>query len=512
MAQANTARIDGDAFQARHFWRKACLLLDPEGPLVRIGFESGPKGFDDIWVEYAPGRGLVDQFGHPLLRAHTQCKWHVAPGTYGHKELTDPAFINANARSMLQRAFTAQQTHAPHGCGARFQLLTNWRVDLVDPLRDLIHQRSHTLRVDRLFAKTDRSAVGALRRLWCEHLGIDEDMLRLFAPTIALSEATDSLDQMREHLDPLLQLAGLRRIPSHQSAFIYDQVMYQWLAQGRLEFNRASLREACRAEDLLAGNAGGRGVVFGVKSFEHAHDRIEERCTAVLNLLPEFLERQIRPGADWRTTLYPRLKAFLFDAAQTGDRLRLILDAHLTLSFAAGSVVNVKSGRLVEIEQRGIGKAIWAPDDTAPSSSWPKWVFAREQANAGGNDMAVTVSLTHDVRAKAFAFIQETLPAVRMIVAASPTTGPSARVVSCGHHAFDLAEALAAEIKAVRESERLDGRVHLFIAGPGGFVFYLGQHQTVIGPVRLYEFDFEGNTGGSYAPSLDLPVEAAAVP
>jgi hypothetical protein len=34
MAQANTARIDGDSFQARHFWRKACVLLDANSPLV----------------------------------------------------------------------------------------------------------------------------------------------------------------------------------------------------------------------------------------------------------------------------------------------------------------------------------------------------------------------------------------------------------------------------------------------------------------------------------------------
>jgi hypothetical protein len=61
MAQANTARIDGDSFQARHFWRKACVLLDANSPLVRVGFESGPKGYDDIWVEYAPARGLIDQ-------------------------------------------------------------------------------------------------------------------------------------------------------------------------------------------------------------------------------------------------------------------------------------------------------------------------------------------------------------------------------------------------------------------------------------------------------------------
>ena len=66
MAQAILARRDGDTFQARQFWRKACLLLDPEGSVIRVGFENGPKGFDDIWVEYASGRGFQDQHGVPL--------------------------------------------------------------------------------------------------------------------------------------------------------------------------------------------------------------------------------------------------------------------------------------------------------------------------------------------------------------------------------------------------------------------------------------------------------------
>jgi hypothetical protein len=47
---------DGDTFQARHFGRKAARLPIPESPIVRVGFESGPKGYDDIWVEYAPHR------------------------------------------------------------------------------------------------------------------------------------------------------------------------------------------------------------------------------------------------------------------------------------------------------------------------------------------------------------------------------------------------------------------------------------------------------------------------
>jgi SMODS-associated and fused to various effectors sensor domain len=506
MAQANVARIDGDTFQARHFWRKACRLLDPCSPLARIGFESGPKGYDDIWVEYVPNRGLVDQFGKPLLREHTQCKWHVAPNSYGHQHLAEPTFINANSKSLLQRALSAQRTHAVSGEGVRFQLLTNWRIDLKDPLRELIHQRSHTLRIDRLFAGGDRSAVGALRKLWCEHLGIDESELRLLAQTLAFSEATDSLDLLRENLDPFLHVAGLRRIPPHQSAFIYDQVVYQWMAQGRLDFDRESLREACRAEGLLGDGSVGLPPVFGIKSFEHATDRIEDRCSAVLNLLPEFLERQIRPDADWQATLYPRLKEFLLSAAKAGERLRLILDAHLTLSFAAGSILNRKSGRIVEIEQRTLGKSIWAPDDVQPDPGWPKWSFEHVPLTSTGSDIVVAVSLTHAVTPAVLAYAQKALPAARTLLSAAPSCGANSRAVLCGRHAFDLAEQLTAAIKDLRQAEDIPGRTHLFIAGPGAFVFYLGQQQAALGRTTIYEFDFEGVHDRSYQPSLAFPV------
>ena len=153
-----------------------------------------------------------------------------------------------------------------------------------------------------------------------------------------------------------------------------------------------------------------------------------------------------------------------------------------------------------------MGKAVWAPDDAEADPSWPKWSFQREEINPSAEDIAVTVSLTHDVSTKAVPYIRQALPSVRTILSAIPATGASARAVTCGRHAFDLAEALAAEIKALREAHGLQGRVHLFVAGPGGFAFYFGQRQIAIGPTTLYELDFEGVQGGSYAPSLSFPV------
>ena len=47
MTQAVVTRRDGDVFQARMFWLKAANLLDADGSILRVGFESGLRGFDD---------------------------------------------------------------------------------------------------------------------------------------------------------------------------------------------------------------------------------------------------------------------------------------------------------------------------------------------------------------------------------------------------------------------------------------------------------------------------------
>ena len=100
MTQAITARRDGDTFQAR--------LLDENGPIVKVGFDTGPKSFDDIWVEYDKGKGPSDQDGVPLRREYLQCKWHSTPNTFGYSQLINPEFINAKAHSFLERAREAQ--------------------------------------------------------------------------------------------------------------------------------------------------------------------------------------------------------------------------------------------------------------------------------------------------------------------------------------------------------------------------------------------------------------------
>lgn len=504
MTQAVTVRRDGDTFQARHFWLHAARLLDPHSPIVRVGFETGPKSFDDIWVEYDPARSVLDHYGDPLCREHIQCKWHVTPDSYGYVHLVDPEFINANARSLLQRAREAQVAYAPTGIGVRFKLLTNWRLDRADPLREMVGTRSGAVRLERLYGSlTDNSKAGAVRKAWREHLAIDEDELRILARTLAFGEAIDTLDALRDNLDLLFAYVGLRRIPANQSAFPYDDAIFQWMAQGRIEFDRTSFWAICAREGLL-GRAEDHPRVYGVKSFEHPIDRLEERCTRVLDLVPAFDERYIRSDADWASVLYPALRAFLLEAAQNGVRLRLALDAHVTLAFAAGSVLNVKSGRHVELEQRTTGRRIWAADDMPSDPTWPTLRAEVIEIDSSQPDLAVTIGLTHNIERDVRRYVEVALANVGRILVLEPSTAAGAQSVACGRHACELAEAATGAVRDARAGG--PGIVHLFIAAPNAFTFLLGQRQPALGRVRLYEFDFEGERNRSYTPALTLPL------
>src|SRR5208283_2054096 len=120
----------------------------------------------------------------------------------------------------------------PDGTGCRFKLLTNWRIDRADPLRDLIGHRSNAVRIERLFGTlTDNSKAGSVRKAWREHLDLDEAELRFLARTLAFGEATDSLDDLRDNLDVLFGFVGMRRVPPNESAFFYDNLVFEWLAR-----------------------------------------------------------------------------------------------------------------------------------------------------------------------------------------------------------------------------------------------------------------------------------------
>jgi hypothetical protein len=500
VAQAVVARKHGDEFQARLFWLHAAQLLNPSGPVVRVGYETGPKAFDDVLVEYDPARAPQDHQGLPILRDHFQCKWHVRPGEFGYADLTDPSFISATSQSFLQRARNAQLRHAPQGTGARFKLTTNWRLAASDPLAKIIQMQWHALDLDALFdGTTDASAMGKLRKAWREHLAADDAALRRVARTLGISVRLDSGDDLRAWLNDRFAAMGMLRVPADEAGFFYDDVIAKLHAQGRSTFDRQSFKDMCASEKLLDTERAKNPATVGVRSFMHLFDNLEARCDKTPNLVPHFEGRYIRDESDWAARIQPALRAFIADAAQANDHFRLVIDVHVSLAFGVGAILNVKSGKTIEIEQRTLGgRQFWSADDRPIDATWPKLDFREEAAVGSGSEVAVAIGLTHDIGDAVRHYVKG-IPEVGRLLLVTPEGGPSGRSVKCGHHASLLAEALTAELRARHAYDGRRRTTHLFIAGPNAFAFFLGQRHVAIGPTAVYEWDFEGRRGGTYS-------------
>ncbi|MET3649836.1 SAVED domain-containing protein [Phyllobacterium ifriqiyense] len=495
MADAIVARQQGDDFQARYFWLQASLLLDETSPVRRVLFETGPKAFDDVVVEYDANGAPQDHTGKPVLRDHMQLKWHVRPGDFGYEDFANPDFTNSTSVSILKRAREAQLAHAPLGEGARFQFITNWNA--TDPLRKLIQNQHNTLDIDRLFQGGPASATGRFRGHWADHLGIDEDELKLLVRTLGINLRIRSGADIREHLNDRFARLGMKPIPASEAGFSYDDIVKKLHAQGRKDFDRKSFREMVQDEKLLADTKVPASLTIGVKSFMHAIDSLEARTTESLNLVPFFEGRYLRDEESWNETILPALKDFVLSHAKENDGLRLVLDAHVSLAFAVGAILDVKSGKSVQIEQRTASRRFWYRGDLVHDKNWPK-LNVEVEALGSGVDRAIAVGLTHDISRDVRNFIAENLPDIGTLMTARLETRASQASVQGGTHAIELAETLVDQTRQQGRSPR----THLFISAPNGFTFFLGQLHQAIGPTTIYEYDFDGLRSGTYSAGL----------
>ena len=494
MTRANTARHAGDEFQARWFWLNAANLLNDRSSVSSVGWEKGPRGLDDIRVDYSPAKKTPTG---PVTREQVQSKWHVCNGEFGYQDLIDPSFINARNVSWLQRAYASFKES--DGEAVRFRLLTNWRVAVADPLAILIRTESGALDVDKLFTgKTNGSAMGKVRECWQTHLSIDDSELRAFSASLCFSTVGDSLEELRDRLNERLAVVGLKPAADHHSAYVYDDLIVKLHQQGDVEFDEAGFRVLCDEEELWAASPPvPRPLTIGIRSFMHRFDALEDRCDQMLDLVPFFDGRYLRSNKQWDTDIESVLTAFLASAVKQHAEFRLVLDTHVSIAVAVGRLLDVKSGRSIAIEQRtpGKGREDWEPCDGGEGA--PALI---ETDCAGEGDVVLALGVTHDVRPAVRAFCEQHLPAAHRLNVRCGTSASTTSIVG-GAHAWRMAEQIAAEVRAL---PGVPGRrLHLFAAAPNGLAFFLGQ-QLGLGAITVYEWDFEGGQGGGYRPGLTV--------
>jgi hypothetical protein len=267
----------------------------------------------------------------------------------------------------------------------------------------------------------------------------------------------------------------------------------------------------------------GELVRLSIRSFEDGHGRdLDARSEGVLNLARHFSPdgRFILHPDDWQEKVFPELRDFLRDRVEEGQPLELHFAAHASIAFAAGWLLEPKSGLDVRLPQRGqrggAGGAtrIWhAGDGSVEGAHWlPR---ADRVLDPTGPDRALALAVSWpDVADHADTYIRSAgLPVGRLLEATVPQPGQGA--VEGGAHALRLAETLLPQLLARQPHER-GGRLHIFAAAPNTLTFYLGQLLAPLGRLVLYEFPYRRgeNNFGHYQKSIELPPpgEATALP
>lgn len=504
MADAVTARWHGDNYQARVFWENALNLLVDCSCVVEVTFEaSGPKSFDDVVVRYDPP---VARSGPDRVNAeYHQIKWHVETGgRFGYEDFVRPDFIGAQSVSLLQRLKNAR-AKVPAGETANFTFLTTYRVKDGDPLAGLISGNDRTLLLEKLFDGTgDRSRMGKVRRLWRDHLGFKtDDELKEVLRGFRIFEGYRTLDELRSQINFKAQVVGIMGVSAGDSDFRYDELARQLKVRQLNALTRDTLIKFCRDEGLMVEHASSADTLLpvAIRSFlGPAADVSDATPENTLLLTDEFRQRYLQDGREWQRDIRPRVEDFLRAAVRKSPRLRLILDAHASIAFLAGTVLDVKSAVEVHLVQKGrVGARVWRADDGTEVGTAR---FLVNHHHIGSDrEIAVAISVAQPVEAQVRRYISKQLPNIGKLVTLTLPDEAGHQTVTGGGHAAALAEQAVSIIRQTKQDDP-DVVIHIFAAVPNSLLFYLGQHHQSIAPCIIYEFDFDRRGNKTYQPSF----------
>lgn len=504
MSNAPAALQQGFDYQARWFWIQACRLFEAETKVGKVVYEAEePRAFDDVVVCFT--QPVQDERGNGVTREFYQLKFHVDfTGEVTAEALTSPDFIGAKSKSLLQRLHAAQKQFAPDGKGALFTVVMPWSIKRDDALATLVSAVGGQLRLDRLFEGGPRSEMGKVRAIWATHLGLQSDAeLRPILAPLQIWSGSGNLRLMKEMLNCRLAAAGLA--PVDATSNTYDDLIRKLAAQGRKEFDRDSLTQVCKDEKLWRSEpAMSHGRVLGVRSFMRFAENMQDYTQAMLSLVPFFDGRRIRDTRLWTEAVVPQLRDFLAQETSTRETsYQLYLDAHSSIAFAAGYILDAKAGVDLSIVQRTLtGTQSWRA--TAPSADGPLFKYTTDDAAKQENDVALAVSVTARIDEDVRLYVQKNLPSVGRLIFAEISPAPSSTAVKDANHALALVQSLADIIKQRSANER-GAVLHLFIAAPNALTFMLGQHAKRFGTCVIYEYDFDTSAPGAYSHSIQFP-------
>jgi hypothetical protein len=497
------ARLWGDDYQALLFWREAVSLLAPQTKVAEIAFENGLSPFDDLHVLYGSERST--ERGDLIRSDLFQAKYSVDyQRRLGFRSLTDPSFFGTK-QSLLQRMKLLADSGDARTPTARMNLEAVYGLEQGDPLEHLISRAGGEIRLGTLFSPSATKDLLAVRSAWREHLELnDQELESLLRPLRIRVGATD-FRRLATDLSIQLQSVGVN-CASEDEVDAFLRLYLRLVKEGRNHVDRQLLLDfLTHANLLLPKQEESPWKPIGIKSFSLWTRHLDDFSERVLSLLEYFDDRMLRPEFSWNKHLLPAIRNFL-ESLSNSESYAIYLETHSSIAFAVGHHVGLKSGlRLVPMQNGRTGRHAWDPSGPTPERTTEEWQVITSAESAPASELVVAISVSQDVLAQVEAYVSasEHLTGARVIHLRLPSLGGTA--ISDANHALHLAQSAVQLIRANTKGLAA-GRptVHLLIAAPNGFTFFLGQESRPLGEIQLYEFDFELHQTGTYTQSFVL--------
>jgi hypothetical protein len=495
---AVAATSAGLRYQVRYFWHKAIPLLYPKTTVKKVVIEhKGIEAVDDVVVYYDPP-GVNDRRTGALCTADFhQLKFHVAlTGSVTEEALRDPAWTGTS-ESLLKRfadAWRRLRIEHPH---ARLHLVTNWPWHPDCKLAPLIRDGRIA---DRFFELGPSSAVGRIRAAWQADTGLDDDDFRAFIQALCISTSAASQAEADERLSERCLAAGLVPPDPQVNWSPYDELGKRLVEDGRLEFTPAGLRELVEAQKLVAKDEPAFNSTFAVRSFSFQAYVPETEGACPVDLTDCFNGRVPVDDAVWSGAIRDRLHDALPLIAKLKVPVQVALDAHISIAWYVGHLLNAKAGIPILLRQRTKNRppALWDVSRPVRPQGSDAWLSATPHRVGDGNELAIVVSVTHSALDDAKRTVAA-LPVIGNVLHFSVPT-PGSYAIRDGAHARWLADEL---VRVAHDAVAGLGpsRIHLFLACPASLAFLLGQEANSLGPTTAYEFPF-GEPSRAYRPGM----------
>ena len=309
-------------------------------------------------------------------------------------------------------------------------------------------------------------------------------------------------DSLHKYISYSTQMMTFDQISFIASATVNDQMISSTHGNG---IDRRVFDEELEKRILLvADKYSPKRISIGITSFSRGAVHLEDE-TMCLSLLDKFDGRNIKEGYDWNNDVYEKAKEFLLANTNNNQAYQIFLDAHASLAFAAGQVLDSKSGINVFPIQKSAtnGTVLW---DVKLSSkrNYSNWDISHEIFDENRFDSALILNVTRPIYHNVVEYIKEKNLSIGRIINCTPSeVGATNFSIEDGNHAAALANSVYNAI-AQRTTVERRATLHIFASAPNAFMFFLGQNSRGFGKCVLYEYDFEQRDSCSYSKSINF--------